>query len=158
MFGLNRVWLFLPYYYTRVSTSRYYLDLYPPPHKLNTRMRKLTMLRELIVVEFVGVLQPLLGLPTAILVVHGRVVVRYCRGRRLLHGSAPGPQLSAPHSTLCRENKLSLPLPPHNTYTTLTITLYSQCSKLFNSWMVLSCVFGCKLKLQNYNSKKKKFF
>lgn len=81
---------------------------------------------ELIVVEFGGVLHPLLGLPTAILVVQARVVVRYCRGRRLLHGSAPGPQLSAPHSTLCGENKLSLPLPPHNTYTTLTITLHGQ--------------------------------
>lgn len=96
------------------------------PPKFNTRVRKLTMRLELIVVEFGGVLHPLLGLPTAILVVQARVVVRYCRGRRLLHGSAPGPQLSAPHSTLCGENKLSLPLPPHNTYTTLTITLHGQ--------------------------------
>lgn len=93
------------------------LDWYPP--KLKTRVRKLTMRLELIVVDFGGVLHPLLVLPTAILVVQARVVERYCRGRRLLHGSAPGPQLSAPHSTLCGENKLSLPLPPHNTYTTL---------------------------------------
>lgn len=109
--------------------------LVSPPHpQFNTRVRKLTMRLELIVVEFGGVLHPLLGLPTAILVVQARVVVRYCRGRRLLHGSAPGPQLSAPHSTLCGENKLSLPLPPHNTYTTLTITLQGQSNPIFKPY------------------------